>query len=425
MKFSFIFFAILALLSALPGLAERSDVFEPTVNRSESELLERAIDLAETDSESAIELLMDGTTADSSAALDFALGNLFFQSDQLDMAEKYYANAVEKMPRFKRALSNLARVQLLQDKHLQAVETLRPLLEQGRASADIYMLLGQSHLIGERYVSAESAFRYMLLLTPNSREGMLGLAKTLLEQGRYRESRALVMEMLAEDIANSELWSLRANIAAELDDIEDAVVAIESARRLASVEPRLLTMLGDIYLNRQQPEDAVAAYRESFELEAPEPSRILRAIEGFIALDALEEARAMIAQAEGSFDEDETHRLRLLQLQADLAMIENESESAEKIHLQILAEHPLSARSLLALAQIQWERGDLEAALLNCERATRIEGFEVRALTTLAQIEVERENYTEALQALERAHALEPQERIARYMEQVRRLAEM
>lgn len=425
MKLSIKVLALLALLASLPALAERADTYEPTVDRSESELLARAVELAETDTESAINLLAEQTTPESSAALDFALGNLHFQSDQLDIAEEYYAAAVEKMPLFKRAAINLARVQLLQDKHRQAVETLRPILEQGRASADIYMLLGQAHLIGERYVSAESAFRHMLLLTPNSREGMLGLARTLLEQERYRESRALVMEMLADDLENPELWSLRANIAAELDDIEDAIVAIESARRLASAGPRLLSMLGDIYLNRQQPEDALAAYRQSFELQAPDPSRVLRAIEGFVAMDALEEARIMIVWAKDSIDEEEGHEVRLLQLQADLSMIDNEVESAEKIHRQILSEDPLSARSLLALARIKWDRGNLEEALLKCERATRIEGYQVQALTMLAQIEVERENYTEAVQALERAQALEPQERIARYMEQVRRLSEM
>jgi hypothetical protein len=84
--------------------------FEPTVTRAEAQLLRRAAELLETDPKAAIALLEDAQSPDSSAALDFALGNFHYQAEELEQAAVAYRAAIGKMPLFRQALNNLGRV---------------------------------------------------------------------------------------------------------------------------------------------------------------------------------------------------------------------------------------------------------------------------------------------------------------------------
>jgi Flp pilus assembly protein TadD len=91
---------------------------------------------------------------------------------------------------------------------------------------------------------------------------------------------------------------------------------------------------------------------------------------------------------------------------------------------QLLNRDPLNGRALLTLSDLQAREGDMETALLTAERAARVAGFEAQGLVRQAQLEVGRGNYARAVPLLESAQAFEPRESVARYLEQVRRLAE-
>jgi protein O-GlcNAc transferase len=412
---------ICGLAALLLSVAFAQDI-EPTVSRAEAEALNAAQGLAETNLTAAVAFLREQSGSDSSAALDFALGNFLFQNEELEQAAAAYSAAIDKLPLFQRALENLGRVHLLREDAGQALAVYRKLVENGLATAESYALLAQTHLLRENYVSAENAFRHCLLLKPDDREAKLGLAKCLLQQRRLAESRALVAELLAATPAAGELWSLRANISLAMDRADEALTAIESARRLGAADAQMLATLGDIYLNREQPRQAVAAYRESFAAQPPAFDRLLMVAQALLSLDAVAEAESFLQQA-GQSGQAEDRQSELLGLRGEIALQQGDPDRAAKIYRRALKLDPLDGELLTRLARIEWERGNIEEAIIICEQAARIRGSEHAALLLHAQIEVECGNYPQALPLLERALAFRRTAHVERYREQVRRLA--
>ena len=60
--------------------------------------------------EEAIVYLEEKIEDDSSAALDFALGTMYYQSNRLTRSAQAYSQAIEKFPSFLRAHKNLGLV---------------------------------------------------------------------------------------------------------------------------------------------------------------------------------------------------------------------------------------------------------------------------------------------------------------------------
>jgi tetratricopeptide (TPR) repeat protein len=403
------------------------DPFEPTVTREESRLLNEAMELAETNATAAVRLLNEESRETRSPALDFAVGNFYFQADRLDDAASAYRAALEKLPRFRSAIMNLGRVYLLQERTAEAIELYRQLVADGQADADILRLLGHALMIEAAPVSAEAAYRQSLLLDPKEPEALLGLAKALLLQERFAEGLALVSEILRLDPTDGELWSLRANAALSMDRTDEAARVIEQARRLGAADDSMLATLGDLLLNRNQPEDALEAYEEAFGGGDPSFKRLLRAAEGFLSIgneDGVERMMARAREALGSAEAESEAALDLLRLEAEAARLGGRPDEAAARCEAILDRDPLDGRTLLILADLHAEAGRMEEGVIACERAARIPGFEADALVRQAQIEVERSRYRRAAELLEASLAFEDRPRVARYLEQVRRLAD-
>lgn len=409
-------------LLAAPVSMAADSALEPTVTPEESQLLRDAV--AETNPVAAIQILSSVKEPEmASAAIDFAVGNFYFQAEQLPQAEAAYLAALKKMPKFRNAIKNLGRIYLLQDHLDQAIALYQQLIADGQADADILLLTGQALLMQDYPVSAESAYRQSLLMRQKNHEAMLGLAKALMQQQRYTEGLALIGEILKEDPANRELWELRANAYLSKGDYDAVIRSVETAARLGCSDADLLATLGDLYLNKDQPVDALRVYETCFTGDTVSVARLLRAVEGFLMLDELGGAQKMMDRADALSDSfTVTEQVHFLRLKGDLAMRYDQPEEAMTFCQQVLELDPLDGRTMLLLAKIQQDRGEQEEALLTCERAARVPGFEVEALIRQAQIEVERNRYATAVTLLEAAQTFKDQPHIARYLEQLRRM---
>ena len=419
--------------SAAPAFGQSSPAhnpFEPTVTREESARLAVAMDVAATNSAQAIQMLSGDRVPVSSPALDFAIGNLHFQDERLEEAAAAYRAAIEKLPKFRAAIMNLGRVYLLQERTPDAIGLYQRLVTDGQADADILLLLGHALLMEDAPVSAETAYRQSLLLRPQHSDAMLGLAKALLLQERHPEGLAMVGEILKRDPTHRELWALRANAFLSMGKVAEAMQAIENARRLGRADADMLATLGDLLLNRDQAEDALRAYEAAFAGGEPSPERLLRAVEGFLMTGDTDGAATMIARAEearraGPERFGDKQQATLLRLQAEWAQQTGKVEDAMALCEDVLKLDPLDGRTLLVLAHLQQEAGRLEDAVMTCERAARVKGFEADALVRQAQIEVRRERYARAAELLESAQVYQNQPHVGRYLNQVRRMAEM
>ena len=406
-----------------------SEAFEPTVSQKEADLLKQVVTLAADAPGDALALLRKQDMEKASPAMDFAAGNLLLQADDLPAAEKAYEAALKKFPEFRRARVNLGRVYILRNQPARAIELYQSLVQAGQATADALILLGHALVTQENALSAEMAFRQALLLRPGDKDALLGLARCLILQERHREALSLARELCAVDPLRGDLWMLRANASLALDQATNAVVALESARRLGQATPDMLAMLGDLYLNHDQPEDAAARYDEAFAGRSPSIPRMLRAAEGFLLADHDPSAERLLNRA-GELARAATEKWParqqrdFLRLKGDLARLRSDTAGAITIYQQLLQEDPLDGRVLVTLGDLRRQQGSLEEAVMAYERAARIQGYEARSLVRHAQIEVERERYRKAVELLEAAQAFDRQPHVARYLEQVRRLAE-
>lgn len=402
-------------------------VVEPTVSREESDLIGRVVALSATNRPAAITLLEEGRSTKSSAALDFTLGNLHFQGGTHDAAVKAYREALIKLPTFRAARVNLARLYLLGEKPEEALPVLREVATDGQADADTYLLLGHALLLTDALVSAETAYRQCLLLRPGDADALLGLARALLPQDRPQETLALARELLRRDPMRREWWGLQANALMAMDRPEEAARALESARRLDLADAEMLATLGDLHLNARRIEDAADLYRQSLAgIGTPPVDRTLRALEAFVSLRQAEAAERLIESlTERKAELNATQRRALQRMMADVALLGEDADTAMGLFNELLREDPLDGRTLLRLAGLHREAGRIEEAALALERAARLPDTQVDALIGNAQLEVQRQRYRRAQELLEAAQALDPSDEVQRYLDQVRRLAEL
>jgi tetratricopeptide (TPR) repeat protein len=397
-------------------------VVEPTVSREEADLIGRIVAMSATNRPAAIALLEEGRSAKSSAALDFTLGNLHFQDGTHDAAVNAYRDALAKLPTFRAARVNLARLYLLGEKPADALPVLREVATDGQADADTYLLLGHALLLTDALVSAETAYRQCLMLRPGDADALLGLARALLPQDRPRETLALAHELLRRDPMRREWWGLQANALMALDRPEEAARALESARRLDLADAEMLATLGDLHVNAGRAEDALAVYEAAFAGESPSANRMLRAIEGLL-MTGHPGMAVRLRDRLAAIETTPEQRRTLLRLSGDLALNADDAEGALGYFAALLEDDPLDGRTLLRMAALHREVDRLEDALLFAERAARRPGVQVEALILQARIEVQRERYRSAVGLLEAAQALEPRDQVERYLHQIRRLA--
>ncbi len=428
LKINLILCLVLIYLNS-PGFCQdyKSQTQEPVVSEEEMKILREVIELSEKDLGGALKFLEPKITSDCSAALDFALGNLYFQKDELEEAKDSYQKALKKFPGFNRARANLARVLIRQDKIDEAIREFQRILLTGAPKPSTLTLIGYTFLLKNQPVSAETAYRHALLLQPDDTNARLGLVKCLLQQERFREAIKLLEELLEAHPQRQELWSLLANANLALDKPGRAIIALECARALGIASPDALATLGDLYLNCGQAATASAVYKKAFAVERPSMNRLLRAAEGFIMLAQPAGAAALLERAR-SIEQDNhltftpRRRRRLHWLEACYAHLKGDSKTAFRAYEQLLEEDPLNGDALLALGDLHRDAEELEEALIVYERAARVSDKKVEALVRQAQVEIERERYCKAVELLEASQAIKPQPNVARYLDQVRRL---
>jgi len=400
---------------------------EPTVSREEAEILEKAVSLEEEDREEAIKLLLEETDDDSSAALNFALGSFYFQKDNLAEAEAAYRRALEKFPSFDRARANLARILIQEDRIDEALNELKGILLSGTARPSTLTMIGYTSLIKEEPVPAEMAYRQALLIDPEDSNAYAGLVKSLLMQERYREAVPLLEDLLEEDPHRREFWFLLANARLALDEPDRAIIALECTRRLKVASDESLATLADLYLNAGYPEAALSRYHEAFAGKDPSVARMLRAAKAFILIKDPGRAEVLLKRLREATGGDgieltPDQARELNRLEAGRSHLEGDLDGARRAYQQLLDDNPLDGEVLLALGDLSRDKKEWEEAIIFYEQASRINDTRLNAFLRHGQLEVEREHYGQAVKLLEKAQAVHPQQHVADYLEQVRRL---
>jgi len=398
---------------------------EPSITAQERDLLRRLVEIIPQNLPEAANLLERSIRPDSSAALDFTLGNIYFQLDRLADARRAYEAAVQKFPGFVRAHKNLGMVHIQQESLEPAVAAFTRALELGGGDGSTYGLIGYAHLQLDRPVSAEAAYRQALLFEAAQTNWRQGLARSLQIQERHREAAALLAELIAQEPTRPEHLLFQANAFIALDDQIRAAQNLEIVRRMGAIPPEALLTLGDIYLNQDLIDIALGAYQQSLR-DAPRQaaSRALRAAEVLAQRERQREALELVTAVEQVEEGlDQADRIRRQRIQARLSLAEDDPAQAVALLEDLLLHAPMDGEALLLLARAQTAMGQPERAELSLQRAADVRGFTAAALRQHGELLARQRRFSEALDHLRQAQALEPRGYVADYIEQVERLA--
>jgi Flp pilus assembly protein TadD len=377
--------------------------------------------------EQAIAMLTTNLTAESGAILNYTLGNLHLQTGDVTNAIRQFEVSTAKFPNFRRAHKNLGLSLVKDAKYAEAIPPLTKTIELGGVDATTYGLLAFCYLNLERYVAAEAAYRNAMLLSPDTLDWKLGLVKAQVSQNKLAEADTLLNEILQEKPENDQIWKLQAGVYVQMEQPAKAAVNYEILRKLGKLDASSLMLLGDIYMTLEQRAMALPPYLEAIEKEPDRAaSRGVRVADILVSRAAWDEARAMFAKvrevAGDALAEEE--QLKLLKLEARVALANEEGEKAAKTLEQIAAKNPMDGEAMILLGDYYGNNGEREKAEFRYDLAAKITGFEADAMVKHAQLLVRSKDYARAVDLLTRAQKLKPRDSIGRYLEQVQRAAQ-
>lgn len=363
----------------------------------------------------------------SSAALDYTLGNLLFQTEKVSDAIEQYTNAIRKFPRFRRAYKNLALVHVQEGRYLEALPHLVKTIELGSEGDDVYGLLGYCYLNIEKYSSALDAYSRALLFNPESKDWKQGKAQCLFAMEEFKPAIALFDELILDKPDRPEYWLLQANAYLALEKTTEAASNLEIVRRMNKAGPESLLLLGDLHMSLDAPQLAASVYKQSLKSEKkPRFSQGLRAGQILASYARWKEASEYLDLFKPHYQATLTdaQQAELLNLEAQIQMGLGAKDAAASILEKVILKDPLNGRALLQLGQFHAAKGEGAKATVYYEDAARIENYRVEALTLHAQVLVRDKDYAAAVKKLEEAQRLKPRDNVGRYLDEVRKAAD-
>lgn len=410
----------------IAGYGINSEI-EPRVTPEEVKILEKIRPLMAEDLPKAEETLKKQMKPDCSAILDFTLGGIRFQQEKTGEALDNYKKAVEKFPSFRRAWRNLGLIYVRSDRYDDAISAFTKMIELGGGDGYSYGLLGFAYASKQDYQAAEAAYRNALLLQPENTEWRLGLTRCVFKQQKFEDAATLLDGLIERYPDKADFWLLQAQTYLGMKQPLKAAEDLEAVDLLGKATVDSLHTLGDIYVSENLMDLAARAYERGIDVDAKQPlSRPLRATEVLAARGALAQARQVAAHIGEVWKDriEEADRRKLLKLEARLSMADGAStpETAGVLE-EIIKLDPLDGEALMLLAQHYSRQNESDRAILYYERAESIDAFEVNAKVRHAQVLVGMGRYADAVPLLRRAQEVKPRDDIARYLEQVERIA--
>lgn len=377
---------------------------------------------------------VDGADGEVSPALIFVLGNLYFQNGQTEDAIRAYKLAIKKFPKFRRAFKNLSLLYASNDDYKNALPYLKEAVQLGDADHRTYGLLGFCYLSKEKPLAAEGAYRQAFLLNPDERDWKLGLAQALLAQEKWTESAALLNELINESPDNAELWMQQANCYLGKGDTKSAATNFEVLRLKGLADSKTLSLLGNIYMDNEQPGLALNAYLEALnKQEKPDINQALDTAKILVDFDAHDQAKTYLEKI-SSYNLQSGLKVRELLIRKSLAEAEGDTATVEKLLMSAQKEQPGNGEVIIALGRFYMEQAKnasdekvseelLRKAEIQFNLGLSKDSVKYEANLRYGQLKVSKNEYSEALTYLNTALQLNPSDNLKQYIRRVERAA--
>lgn len=250
--------AFLALFFLRPA-----DAAEPQISEDGRRLLMESSEMSgagrHEDAAAGIEKFLQAGGSPHSA-IWFHLGRERHLLAQWAKAEEAYIKALTLHPGLTAAGRNLGLVLYEQGKYREAVGRLSASVDSLKPEAGDILAIGVCHLRLELYASAASAFGLGVSLYPEDLALRQGLTQSLFSLRRYKEAADLVRESIRLKPASPELWQALAAALSATGDEPGAIDALEALLLLRPEDRASRSRLGDLYLSRNMPDEALANY---------------------------------------------------------------------------------------------------------------------------------------------------------------------
>ncbi len=372
-----------------------------------------------------------------SPAMVFVLGNLYFQNDRIADAERAYKLAIEKFPKFRRACKNLALLYATQNDPEQALPPLKQAIQLGDADHRSFGLLGWAYLHKEKPLAAEGAYRQAYLLNPDEKDWKMGLAQSLLLQEKWKESAALLGELIRENPDNPQLWKYQANCFIEMDRKFRAAANYEALRIKGLADAETLESLGNLYMDRQQPMLALGAYLAALERrETLNVQSALNTAKILVEFGAPGKAGRFLSavREKGGESLAREDRIQILLIEIDAARARKERERVGVLLERLLEMDPGNGEALVRQGQHLEEMADTaddpetrSGLMARAKRSFRmaLEKPDVQYDANLhyGQLLVRQRKFAEGLPHLKNALQHKESDNLKQYVRQVERAA--
>ena len=373
-----------------------------------------------------------------SPALVFVLGNLYFQSERLNEAERAFKEAIKRFPKFRRAFTNLGFLYTSQNKMDDALAAFQKSVELGEKSARVMGMLGYCYMFKQNAVAAENAYRQAYLIDPNSRDWKLGLAQSLLMQDKYEDAASMFGNLIKENSQDRQLWMRQTSAYLAMEKFEEAIINLEMMRLLGLADEKSLVLLGNIYIEQTQPRLALEAFAEAMK-RAPQLD-VAQALKSAKILNDNgnpKEAAEMVQKIRAAAGDGMTQadRLSLDLTEVKIARNNNQPELVGTILNRLLQENPTNPDILLELAKHYDQcaknetdeekvRKHIGEAKTNYMLAMQHENTAYAANLGYGQLLIRDNRALEALPYVEKALSLKKSDSLEQYTSRVRRAAD-
>jgi tetratricopeptide (TPR) repeat protein len=427
-----------------------SDV-EPRVTADEQTMLGSVRELFEAskfkEAEAAIQQFIKETEnptdkkkepSEISPAMVFVLGNLYLQADRTDEARKQFLEAIKRFPRFRRAHTNLGYLYISKNQTDLALPMFQKAVELGESSSRVFGLIGYCHLLQKNALAAENAYRQAYLLDPNGRDWKLGLAQSLMGQEKFPEAVSMIGTLIEENPNDKQLWLQQTNAYLAMEKKDAAAVNLEILRIKNLADESNLNLLGNLYMDRSQPQLALNAYLAAIDkatsLDVPRALKSARILNDYGFPEKAEDFIRKIRSKLGDKIPEATLTMLML-TEVRIAQAQKQNDRVGSLLARLTEIQPANGEVLLELArhhdgQARDEVNEQKRASLiqdartNYQLAIRNPDVAYPANLGLGQMYVRERRYVEAVPLLESALVLKKSESLEQYTSRVRRAAD-
>ncbi|NWK54844.1 tetratricopeptide repeat protein [Verrucomicrobiaceae bacterium N1E253] len=418
-----------AFLKSFNGSYQINARIEPSVSSEERGLLVSIQKLmAEGKREDALKKLQASPLLKTSAALAYNAGNIQFELDQLEAAEKSYLQALERFPQFRRAHRNLGSLYARMDQWDKAIPRLEEAIRLGDQDGSTYGLLAYGRLQDEQYASALQAYRLAQVTQPQAIDWKAGVAQCLQHLDRNQEAMVLVEEVIKVRPLEPSYYLMQASIHLAMDQSDEAISNLEWVRRIEKLDAENHLLLASLHLRAGRPLLARPLMLAALEMEGkPDVQAAVNALEFVTRVRNWELAREFADALVNAFPDLPDGKLKQKQQRLgaliDIDSGQNPSRGAGVL-ASLIKRDPLDGESLLLLAKFRVSEKRYQEAEMLLKQASQVEDVAYDSHVETAKLCVTTKRYRDALDLLDQALELRPSEHLEQYRSAVQGLAE-